>query len=153
MMYQESLGGKAPAQLEVIGSHQDVSQSASAAGLTVLDGPCMGAIVTDSVRVTGGTAQDRVRFRAAAERHGIATGAGPLVVLLAPGASGSGDIVVSLSGPWGLAASQASTSRIALYGRTPGAFDALFEFLTGQAPAPGQLPVDVGDLPAGTGCD
>lgn len=150
MKYQESIAD--PADMDIIGSHQAVSEDASAAGLTVLQGPCKGSIVEGAVRVAGGTGPDRARFRAAAKRHGISVGQGPLVVLLGPGASGSGDIVVSLAGPWGLAASDASTSRIALYGRTPGAFDALFEFLTGQAPAPGQLPVEVGDLPAGTGC-
>nr|WP_026818741.1 glycoside hydrolase family 3 N-terminal domain-containing protein [Arthrobacter castelli] len=153
MKYQQSLAGDAAPGMGAIGSHQDVSQGASAAGLTVLEGPCEGAIVGGSVRVAGGTAQDRARFRAAAARHDVSTGSGPLVVLLAPGASGSGDIVVSLGGPWPLAASQASTSRIALYGRTPGAFDALFDFLTSNAPAPGQLPVEVGNLPAGTGCN
>ncbi|GAB3251009.1 glycoside hydrolase family 3 protein [Arthrobacter pigmenti] len=150
MKYQDSIAD--PADLGVIGSHKPVSRNASAAGLTVLQGPCKGAIVENSVRVAGGTGQDRARFRAAAARHGISVGQGPQVVLLAPGASGSGDIVVSLAGPWGLAASSASTSRIALYGGTPGAFDALFNFLTGQAPAPGQLPVDVGNSAAGTGC-
>ncbi|HET7414956.1 MAG TPA: glycoside hydrolase family 3 N-terminal domain-containing protein [Arthrobacter sp.] len=150
MKYQETISG--PAGMDVIGSHKSVSKEASAAGLTALQGPCKGAIVEDSVRVAGGTELDQARFRAAAARHGISTGQGPLVVLLGPGASGNGDIVVSLAGPWGLAASSASTSRVALYGRTPGAFDALFAFLTGQAPAPGQLPVDVGNLPAGSGC-
>lgn len=150
MKYQESISD--PADMDVVGSHKQVSRAASGAGLTVLQGPCQGAIVEDSVRVAGGTGLDRARFRAAAARHGISTGQGPLVVLLGPGTSGSGDIVVALAGPWGLAASNATTSRIALYGATPGAFDALFAFLTGQAPAPGQLPVDVGHLPAGTGC-
>jgi beta-N-acetylhexosaminidase len=43
-------------------------------------------------------------------------------------------------------------SRIALYGRTPGAFDALLAVLTGKAGAPGKLPVDVGSYPRGAGC-
>jgi beta-N-acetylhexosaminidase len=41
---------------------------------------------------------------------------------------------------------------VALYGRTPGAFEALVEVLTGEAEAPGALPVDVGRWPAGSGC-
>ena len=41
---------------------------------------------------------------------------------------------------------------VALYGRTPGAFAALVDVLTGEAEAPGALPVQVGDWPAGTGC-
>jgi beta-N-acetylhexosaminidase len=42
--------------------------------------------------------------------------------------------------------------KLALYGRTDAAFDALVAVLAGKAPAPGKLPAGVGPFPAGTGC-
>jgi beta-N-acetylhexosaminidase len=67
-------------------------------------------------------------------------------------ATGSGDIVVALDAPWGLAGSAARTARIALYGRTPESFTALADVLAGKTEAPGTLPADVGRYPRGTGC-
>jgi beta-N-acetylhexosaminidase len=58
---------------------------------------------------------------------------------------------VALDAPWPLQASSAP-AKIALYGRTPGAFDALVAVLAGTARAPGKLPAAVGSYPAGTGC-
>ena len=44
--------------------------------------------------------------------------------------------------PWVLGRVTAPT-RIATYGDTPAAMQVLVEVLTGQAPAPGRVPVDV----------
>ena len=55
---------------------------------------------------------------------------------------GSGDVVVALDTPYGLGESSA-TSGIALYGRTPAAFRALVDVLTGTASGGGTLPVEV----------
>ncbi|MDZ4090325.1 MAG: beta-N-acetylhexosaminidase, partial [Arthrobacter sp.] len=138
------------------GSGSGLSQEVSAAAITVLAGPCEGPIVPASVRVTGGSAQDRARFTASARNAGISIGAGPLVSLIGASASPAAphtpaDVAVALDAPWPLAESTAP-ARIALYGRSQGAFDALAAVLAGHARAPGNLPVSVGSQHPGTGC-
>jgi len=142
MMHQKS-AGKAPGS-EVLGSHDDLSHEASLAGLTVVSGQCAGPLVGDSVQVAGGTDTDRQRFTEAARAAGFSVGSGAVVRLLgAETSAGSGDVVVALDTPYALGDSEASTAKIALYGRTPGAFRALAEVLAGDAEAGGSLPVDV----------
>lgn len=134
------------------GSGRATSAKVSAAGVTVLSGHCAGPIASSGVRIAGGSTQDRARFEEAAARAGLAVGHGPLVTLIGyPGRPAPGDIAVTLDAPWPLANSGAPV-KIALYGRTPGAFDALVAVLTGKATAPGKLPAAVGSFPAGTGC-
>lgn len=134
------------------GSGGDVSARVSAGAVTVLSGQCSGPLVSGSVQVAGGSAQDRARFEAAAAKAGLAIGAGPLVSLIGyGGAPAQGDIAVSLDAPWPLLGSTAPV-KVALYGRSPGAFDALAAVLAGKADAPGKLPAAVGSFPAGTGC-
>ena len=59
---------------------------------------------------------------------------------------------MALDAPWPLAHSTAP-AKIALYGRSPGAFDALAAVLAGKAAAPGKLPAAVGSSPVpGAGC-
>jgi beta-N-acetylhexosaminidase len=130
---------------EVIGSHSDESYAASLAGMSVVEGPCQGRLVGDAIQVVGGTATDRARLFEAAEAAGLAVGSGEVVRLLGalPPNPGSGDVVVSLDTPYALAESTATTAKIALYGRTPDAFRALIDVLTGAASAGGRLPVDV----------
>ncbi len=139
------------------GSGTDLSRTISAAAITVLAGPCEGPLVPGSVRIAGGSALDRARFTAAVQEAGISVGSGPLVTLIgfggsaaAPEAAGAA-VAVALDAPWPLAESAAPT-RIALYGRTPGAFAALADVLTGKAAAPGRLPAAVGPHPPGSGC-
>ncbi|TAP45891.1 glycoside hydrolase family 3 N-terminal domain-containing protein [Arthrobacter sp. S39] len=134
------------------GAGADISARVSAAAVTVLSGPCSGPLVPGSVRVAGGSPQDRARFEAAAARAGLAVGEGPVVSLIGyGGAPAGGDIAVSLDAPWPLQDSAAPV-KVALYGRSPGAFDALAAVLAGKATAPGKLPAAVGSFPAGTGC-
>jgi beta-N-acetylhexosaminidase len=137
------------------GSGAEMSHKVSKAAITVLSGPCDGPIVPASVRVTGGSAQDRSRFAASARNAGIGIGEGPLVSLIgsggAPSKHGTADVAVALDAPWPLAGSTAP-ARIAVYGRSQGAFDALAAVLAGHAKAPGKLPVAVGPQPPGTGC-
>jgi beta-N-acetylhexosaminidase len=134
------------------GSSGDASAKVSAAAITVLSGQCSGPIAASGVRVAGGSDQDRARFAAAAAKAGLSIGQGPLVTLVGyAGRPAGGDIAVALDAPWPLAGSS-SPVKIALYGRTPGAFDALLAVLTGKAAAPGKLPAAVGSFPAGTGC-
>lgn len=141
------------------GSGARVSQKVSAAAITVLAGPCSGPVVPPSVRVTGGTDRDRARFTAAARNAGISVGEGPLVSLIGPGRRAAAepgqavpDVAVALDAPWVLADS-AAPAKIALYGRSEGAFDALAAVLAGKAAAPGKLPVAVGPQNPGTGCN
>lgn len=134
------------------GSGEGLSAKVSARAVTVLAGRCRGPHLTGRVRVAGGTAGDRARFAAAAKDVGVTLGAGPLVTLIGyGGAPAGGDIAVALDAPWPLARSVAPT-RIALYGRTPGAFRALLAVLAGKAAATGKLPAAVGAYRPGSGC-
>lgn len=131
--------------MDVVGSQDDVAYTASLAGLTVVAGPCEGPLVGDSIQVVGGDDTDRARMVAAAEAAGLTVGSGDVVRLLGalPPNPGSGDVVVSLDTPYALADSEAATAKIALYNRTPGAFRALVDVLTGRAQGAGRLPVEV----------
>jgi len=109
-------------------------------------------MVPASVRVSGGSEQDRARFAAAARQAGIGIGDGPLVTLIGyGGAPAAADVAVSLDAPWPLEKS-AAPAKIALYGRSQEAFDALLAVLAGKATAPGKLPVAVGPQGPGAGC-
>ncbi len=134
------------------GSSGNTSAQVSAAAVTVLSGQCAGPIAADGIRIAGGSTQDRARLEAAAAKAGLAVGRGPLVTLIGYGGRpAGGDIAVTLDAPWPLAEST-SPVKVALYGRTSGAFDALVSVLMGKAAAPGKLPAAVGSFPAGTGC-
>jgi beta-N-acetylhexosaminidase len=61
-----------------------------------------------------------------------------------------GTIAVATDSPWVLGRVSAPT-RIATYGDTPGAMQALVDVLLGNAPAPGRLPVKVAGA-GRTGC-
>ncbi|WP_426996519.1 glycoside hydrolase family 3 protein [Pseudarthrobacter sp. N5] len=134
------------------GSGQSLSAQVSAAAITMLSGQCTAPLVGGSVRVSGGSAQDRSRFEAAARDAGLGLGSGPLVNLIGyGGGTVGGDVAVALDAPWPLAASAAPV-KIALYGRSRGAFGALLAVLTGKAAASGKLPAAVGSFPEGSGC-
>ncbi|WP_427008473.1 glycoside hydrolase family 3 N-terminal domain-containing protein [Pseudarthrobacter sp. H2] len=139
------------------GSGTGLSRKVSEAAITVLAGPCHGPVVPASVRVTGGSEEDRSRFTTAARAAGISVGDGPLVSLIGPGGAPAApektvpDVAVALDAPWPLAGS-AAPAKIALYGRSQGAFDALAAVLAGKATAPGKLPVAVGPYQPGSGC-
>lgn len=146
--------GASPPTLDVLGSsaHRDASYRASLAALTVVAGPCAGPLVDSPVQVIGGTEADRAAFEVAAAERGLTVGgSGPVVRLLGGLDPGSGDVVVSLDRPYGLGASEASVAKIALYGRTPGAFAAMVDVLLGRAAGRGQLPVVVDGVER-TGC-
>jgi len=141
--------------LDVLGTARPQSAQVSAAAVTMLPGPagCGVPLVSGSVRVSGGTEQDRSRFAAAAQRAGLTVGSGPTVVLLSrPTSTGTGDVVVALDAPYGLGSSQATLARVALFGRTDAAFDALLAVLTGRALPQGRLPVAVAGVDPGSAC-
>lgn len=134
------------------GSGAALSAKVSAAAVTVLSGPCTGPLVPGAVQVTGGGPGDRERFAAAAARAGLAVGSGPVVNLIGYGGRpAGGDIAVALDAPWPLQESAAPV-KLAVYGQSDGAFDALAAVLAGKAAAPGKLPAAVGSFPLGTGC-
>ncbi|MGC5583579.1 glycoside hydrolase family 3 protein [Ornithinimicrobium sp. W1665] len=127
------------------GGAADVAREVSAAAVTVVQGPCDGPLVDGGVVPMG----DRLavqRFERAAERAGLPLGAGTTVELLRPGQGPHGaQVSVALETPYLLASTGAAT-KVALYGDTPGAMDALVAVLTGEAEAPGRLPVEVEGL-------
>jgi beta-N-acetylhexosaminidase len=136
-----------------VGSHASLARAVASSSITIVSGRCSGRLVGSSVRVVGGTSGDRARFTSAARKVGLRTGTGTVVRLLDSGSShGSGDVVVALDTPYGLARSSATTARIAAYGRTGSVFASLMKVLIGTSPAPGRLPVRVGSYPVGTGC-
>ncbi|OLT20083.1 hypothetical protein BJF81_06295 [Ornithinimicrobium sp. CNJ-824] len=124
------------------GGAADVAREVSQAAVTVVQGECGGPLVDGGVLPMG----DRLavqRFERAAERAGLPLGTGTTVELLRPGQGPYGaQVSVALETPYLLSASGAPT-KVALYGDTPGAMDALVAALTGDAPAPGRLPVEV----------
>lgn len=166
-LLREELASATPEELSAVGSPfgtdadetmadaAEASRAVSAAAVTVVEGTCGEVIVEDSLQVTGGDAADRARLTDAAEAAGLTVGSGPVVNLVGTArGAGQGDVVVALDAPFGLESSSAPEegALIALYARTPGAFEALVDVLTGTAEAPGALPVDVGEWPVGTGC-
>ncbi|GAA5030893.1 glycoside hydrolase family 3 protein [Actinopolymorpha pittospori] len=154
LMLHEQDAGAAPSTT-VLGAAEATSNAASLRGLTVVSGACEGALVGKRITIAGGRTQDRERLTEAARKAGLTVGAdGDVVRLLSAGSSsGSGDVVVALDTPYGLARSSASTARIALFGRTQGAFAALVDVLTGKARGAGRLPVHVEGLPSTPHCD
>ncbi|MFV0460372.1 MAG: glycoside hydrolase family 3 N-terminal domain-containing protein [Actinomycetales bacterium] len=135
-----------PIQTE-LAALSEASQGLSAAAVTLISGEC-GTLVSDAVRVSGGTEADRDAFTTAARAAGLATDSGPQVVLVTPSAPRDGDIVVAVDTPYVLARCSAEKAAFALYGRTPGAFAALLDVLSGKAAAPGRLPVEVDGVSA-----
>lgn len=133
------------------GENAKASLAASKAAITMVDGPCDGALVDGAVQAFGdGEAVDA--FNAAAERAGLDIDSGPTVKFIGWGGSAAdGDIVVATDTPYALAGSSASKAKIALYGETPQAMRALVAVLRGKVSAPGQLPVPVGGV-ARNGC-
>ncbi|SED63555.1 glycoside hydrolase family 3 N-terminal domain-containing protein [Ruania alba] len=140
---QSSSGGEASAAL-------------SAAAVTVVQGSCEGPLAGPRIHVRGGTADDWDAFVDAAEGEGLqvvpleqpADTSVRLITSATP--SGTGDVAVSLDAPWLLTGTDAPV-RLAAFGRTAGAFQAVAAVLAGEASAPGNLPVEVRGL-AATAC-
>lgn len=134
------------------------------ASVTQVSGPCGAPLVKGAVTVSGGTAPLRQRFVKAARAAGLRIGGGTTVTLVGGGqysaaggggsgpSTGRGHVVVAVDTPYGLARSQASVAKLALYGRDASSFASLVEVLEGRRKAVGTLPVPVGSLPLGAGC-
>ena len=137
------------------GSSAALSREYSARAITVVSGPCSGRLVGPAVQVAG-PATAVARFRAAAASAGLRVVAAKArkrqraatrVVLLGPGERVADrrppGVVVALDTPYVLGSSSATVARIATYGDTVGAMDALVDVLVGRSRAPGHLPVTV----------
>ncbi len=132
-----------PSVVREPGSSGGISRRYSAAGISLVSGPCRGRLVGSAVRAVG-PADGVPRFDTAATRAGLATGSGTTVALVGYGGSAtSADVVVSTDTPYVLGPSSAGTAKIALYGDTPGAMRALVDVLLGETRALGRLPVRV----------
>lgn len=151
MKWYQDTAVPAPA-LETVGSPESraVSQEVSEKALTVVEGPCQAEPVT-SVQVVGGAPADQERLTQALADAGIATGTGPVVALSFDGSTPAADIAVTLDAPWALSTWKAET-KIALYGRDPGAYTALAKYLAGSLAASGKLPVAVEPYALGASC-
>lgn len=150
LMLHQAAVAEAP-DPSLIGSNDELSYEESLAGMTVVQGTCGTPLVGSSIQVAGGTETDRARLSSAAEAAGLTVGAGEVVQLLSGAEPAAGDVVVALDAPYPLGTSEATTARIALYGRTPAAFRALVDVLQGSATAGGTLPVTVDGVDQ-TGC-
>ncbi len=128
-----------------LGAGSAVSARLSAAALTSVAGPCHGRLVGRSIRVTGPAAAV-ASFRAVGVRQGLHFGHGTRVVLATGGRPSRAGVVVALDRPDVLARSRAPV-RVATYGATPGAMEALVGFLVGDRPAPGRVPVRLPAIP------
>lgn len=147
------------------GSNQAVAAKVAAASITQIAGKCGARLVGSAVTFTGGTEADRAEFTRAAKARGLRIGgAGATRVVLlgggvykagsgsaSGGSTGSGDVLVALDTPYGLASGSAK-ARLAAYGRTPATADAVVDVLTGRKKAAGKLPVPVGSHKIGAGC-
>lgn len=143
MLHVEDLGG-------VGGSAAEASAALSAAAITVVAGPCTGRVVSESVSPVGDP-EAVAAFTEAARAGGLAVGGGDTVWLIGRSQTPvTADVAVATDTPYVLENSVAPV-RIATYGVTPGAMTALVRVLTGEATAPGLLPVEVPGLTS-TGC-
>ena len=129
--------------LSAITAHRRLSEQISADAISVVEGACQGPYVGDAVRAVG----DPVlvsRFDAVARRAGLSTGTGPVL-----GFFGGDplrrrvDIAVSIATPYDLADARGAPVRLALFGWTPEAMQALVSVLTGDAQPRGTLPVSI----------
>lgn len=155
----------APADQSPPGSHAQVARKLAAASVTVLGGRCGTSLVGRSIKIVGGSSSDRAALTRAARDAGLATSGGTTVALLGSGTYRAaeagrqatqrvtGEVVVALDTPYGLASHPRAKARIAAYGRTPETFGAVVDVLLGRTAATGRLPVSAGPWKAGTGCD
>jgi beta-N-acetylhexosaminidase len=133
-----------------------VAGRVAAAAVTVLSGPCDGALVRGGARVSAaaGRQQQVDWLTAALAAQGVpivATG-GQLVHLVGYGDTAEdlvagATVTVGMDTPYVLA-SATSVSRLATYSSTQVAMEALAAVLAGTAKAPGRSPVAVAGLPA-----
>ncbi|WP_203338725.1 glycoside hydrolase family 3 protein [Nocardioides limicola] len=118
----------------------------SRAAVTLVVGPCSGRLVGERVQPVGDRAAVAA-FAQAAQRAGLEVGGGDVVAFTGfRGPAVTGDVAVATDTPYVLGRSSAPV-KIATYGATPAAMDALVAVLLGETRAVGTLPVPVPDVP------
>ncbi|GAA4250834.1 glycoside hydrolase family 3 protein [Dactylosporangium darangshiense] len=136
---------------------KSAARAGAAAAITVLRGPCDGALVTGPVRVTGAGADTaRAALEDALRKAGaeVVTQGGSEVRLIGYG-HGTADlsqgaaVTVALDTPYVLASARGTL--VATYSSSRASMSALADVITGKAKAPGRTPVAVQGLPA-TAC-
>lgn len=131
------------------------ARAVAAAAITVLQGPCAGAMLTGRVAITAasGRTQQATWLAEALQADGVSVGSGGQVVHLVGYGDGASDlspgaaVTVAMDTPYVLASAR-SPVRIATYSSTQVAMQALADVLAGKAVAPGRSPVPVTGLPA-----
>jgi beta-N-acetylhexosaminidase len=132
--------------------HRAVAEAVAAAAVTVFRGRCSGRLVSEMVRVTGGTPEQRTWLSEALRERGVAVGAtGTQVHLtgygdgpadLAPGAA----VTVGMDVPY-LLSRVRSASVLAVFGANRYAMRAVAAVLAGATMPSGRSPVPVQGLP------
>lgn len=159
-LWQQRIAGPTPPMSDVNdAAHHQASYQASLDGLAVVTGPCSGSLISNSsaIQVVGGGSQDRSRLTTAAQGRGLTVGTtGPVINLNgstpAVDVTGGGgarkrqtstsDVMVALDVPYNLE-NYTAPVKIALFGATPDAFNALVDVLTGSAISGGHVPVNI----------
>jgi beta-N-acetylhexosaminidase len=136
-------------------ANRDAARAVAAAAITVLRGPCGGALVEGLVQVTtsAGRAQQAAWLTEALRANGVTVGPGGQAIHLVGYGDGARDlssaatVTVAMDTPYVL---QSATSpvRMATYSSTQVAMEALAAVVAGRAPAAGRSPVAVDGLPA-----
>ena len=150
-------GGPKPGPMSDVNSagRQAAAVRAAAGAVTVLSGPCQGALVHGSVQVStsAGRDQQRTWLVDALRANGVQVvdSGGTRVHLVGYGDTSSdlvsnATVTVAMDLPDILRRST-SPIRLATYSSTQAAMIALAAVLADKAPAPGRSPVDVPDLP------
>ncbi|MFT4245151.1 MAG: glycoside hydrolase family 3 N-terminal domain-containing protein [Micrococcaceae bacterium] len=152
MMLWQKERQKAP-NPAAVGSQAAVADKVSAAGLTVVSGKCQVNLLNGQVQIVGGSEDDNAAAVAAAQAAGVTVGSGGPVLAIDSGSGGvSGDIVVATDTPWSLGTTDAADTKVLIYGHNPGAFKALFSYLTGKQKATGVLPVPIQGIDSKARC-
>lgn len=129
------------------------SLALSRAAITQVTGECGEALVGSRIHVHGGSTQDWDMFVAAAEEAGLQvvplekSADSDVRLITKGGRTGKADVAIALDGPWLLERTTAPV-KLAVYGHSAGAFEAVADVLTGAEPAPGHVPVNLDGLPA-----
>jgi len=138
-----------------VAANREAALAAAAAAVTVLRGPCAGAVVQGAVRVTAseGRGQQTRWLSDALAAQGIrVVSSGGQVVHLVGYGDGSGDlasgaaVTVAMDTPYVLR-SATSAVRISTYSSTQASMTALAAVIAGKAKAEGRSPVAVTGLP------
>jgi beta-N-acetylhexosaminidase len=139
-----------------IAGNRQASLRVAAGAVTVLRGPCTGALVSGSVRVTAAPGRDQPAawLTAALKAQGVnvVSSGGQVVHLVGYGdtsgeLSSAATVTVAMDSPFVLGAAT-SAVRVATYSSTQVAMEALAAVIAGKAKAAGRSPVAVSGLPA-----